>query len=63
MDERSLTALVKAFKAGVTPRLEALLDDHAQRFLKRRKIVEPVVWHPPFRLLVGLGFPEPAGVA
>ena len=63
MDERSLTALVKAFKAGVTPRLEALLDDHAQRFLKRRKIVEPVVWHPQFRLLVGLGFPEPAGVA
>jgi hypothetical protein len=56
LDTKSLTKLVKAFRAGLTPPMVAALDERARSFLVERGVNEPVYWHPPLKLLEGLNF-------
>lgn len=56
LDTRSLTTLVTAFRAGLTPPMVAALDERARSFLVERGVNEPVYWHPPLKLLDGLDF-------
>ncbi|MBN3511535.1 TniQ family protein [Mycolicibacterium septicum] len=56
LDTKSLTTLVAAFRAGLTPHMVAALDERALSFLVERGVNEPVYWHPPLKLLDGLHF-------
>jgi TniQ len=58
MNRRELGASMREFRRTMSDRRVTFLDEHAERFLAKLDIGEPVQWHPPLELLSGIALPE-----
>lgn len=56
-DTNGFRAKIAALPAQLTPALTAAITAEARTFLRRRRIEEPVSWHPPVELLGELQLP------